>query len=316
MARIRSIKPEFFKHLELQELENEYRGQYVMFIYAGLWTQCDKNGVFFYNAKVLKNEILPYIEFDMQISLDILEKRGYFIKFSANGRDYGFVQNFNKYQFPTKNEKDSPAKYPLPPKEILEGSQAQIEKFPSISENVPSNDTENHTEAEGLQDKGIRIKESDGSIEPQSLKDALILSSLLLDLHRQVIPDYLSGKDDKKIIERWAKDIEQLIRIDKKPPETIKQVIHYVKTPGCFWFPNIQSGKKLREKYETLYSQMLRQTSKVILPEKKTYIPDAEQTNQMLDEYKKDYLNAATGLSLSDGLKQVLREKRNKEVNV
>ena len=61
MARIRSVKPDFFKHLELNELENSYPGQYIMLVYEGLWTQCDKNGVFFCNAKVLKTDILPYI---------------------------------------------------------------------------------------------------------------------------------------------------------------------------------------------------------------------------------------------------------------
>ena len=75
MARIRSIKPEFFKHLDLQELEISHPGQNIMLVYAGLWTQCDKNGVFFCNAKVLKNEILPYLDFDMQKTLDILENR-------------------------------------------------------------------------------------------------------------------------------------------------------------------------------------------------------------------------------------------------
>jgi len=166
MARIRSIKPEFFKHLELQELENEYRGQYVMFVYAGLWTQCDKNGVFFYNSKVIKNEILPYIDFDMQKSLDILEKNKYFIKYTVNGRDYGFIQNFEKYQFPTKNEKDSPAKYPLPPNEILEQI-THFETLPSTPEDVPENVPENHTKAEGLKDNRSKDNRITGAADSE-----------------------------------------------------------------------------------------------------------------------------------------------------
>ena len=93
----------------------------------------------------------------------------------------------------------------------------------------------------------------------QSQKDAFELSELLLTTHRKEISDYLSGKDDEKTIRMWAADIEKLIRIDKKQPETIRRVVLWAKTPGCFWFPNIQSGKKLREKYETLYGQMTRQ---------------------------------------------------------
>lgn len=91
----------------------------------------------------------------------------------------------------------------------------------------------------------------------QSQKDAIELSTLLLTSHRREIPDYLSGKNDEKTINSWAQDIEKLIRLDGKSPDAIRQVILWAKTPGGFWFPNIQSGKKLREKYEVLYSQML-----------------------------------------------------------
>ncbi|MDR2915115.1 MAG: DUF6291 domain-containing protein [Tannerella sp.] len=104
----------------------------------------------------------------------------------------------------------------------------------------------------------------DGSSEPplsESEKDAFELSTLLLTTHRAEIPDYLSGKDDKKTIKRWAEDIEKLIRIDGKPPDRVRQVILWAKTPGNFWFNNIQSGQKLREQFERLYGQMLEKKS-------------------------------------------------------
>ncbi|MDR0290426.1 MAG: hypothetical protein LBI06_05770 [Treponema sp.] len=142
MARIRSIKPEFFKHLELQELEAKNPGQNIMLVYAGLWTQCDKNGVFLYNAKVLKNEILPYMDFDMQKTLDALEKEGYFERYKSGGREYGFISNFNKYQFPSQNEKKQPAKYPEPPEK------AHFETCLGTLQDVLGNDTE----SEGSQD--------------------------------------------------------------------------------------------------------------------------------------------------------------------
>ena len=155
MARIRSIKPEFFKHYELQELEISNPGHYIMLVYAGIWTQCDKNGVFFYNAKVLKNEILPYIDFDMQKTLDILEKEGYFKRYKHGNREYGYVQNFLKYQFPTKGEKEAPAKYPMPPEKDDLGNDAG-----NIPEDIPNNhsgDTPgNDTKPEGIWITGKR----------------------------------------------------------------------------------------------------------------------------------------------------------------
>ncbi|MCL2879910.1 MAG: hypothetical protein FWF29_06680 [Treponema sp.] len=266
MSRIRTIKPEFFKHLELCELENENQGQYVMLVYAGLWTQCDKNGVFRYNDKILKNEILPYINFDMSKTLSILETKGYFVRFNSDDdKEYGFIQNFRKYQFPSRNEKSIPSKYPLPPDTFLNMPRHESEHAQAHSGTCPGTN-QNNTEPEGSQDKGSQDKGSQesshaGSAEPsQSEKDAIKLSTLLLNAHRAEIPNYLSGKDDQKTINRWALDIEKLIRIDQKPPEIIKQVIFWAKTPGNFWFSNIESGKKLREKYETLYSQMQTRT--------------------------------------------------------
>jgi exoribonuclease R len=99
----------------------------------------------------------------------------------------------------------------------------------------------------------------DGSSEPppsESQKSALELSELLLSSHRKEIPDYLSGKNDSKVTQKWALDIEKLIRIDKKPPDKIRQVILWAKTPGNFWFNNIQSGEKLRKHFERLFGQM------------------------------------------------------------
>ena len=167
MARIRSIKPEFFKHGDLQDLEVANPGQYVMLVYAGLWTQCDKNGVFFCRARELKTDILPYIDFDMQKTLDILEKEGYFRRFRHKNRDYGYIQNFKKYQFPTKKEKDSPTRYPTPPSGIhsdyeeITGNHAG-----EVPGEVPGDDAGNHTGAEGLKDKRIE------GIQDQRKKDS------------------------------------------------------------------------------------------------------------------------------------------------
>lgn len=94
---------------------------------------------------------------------------------------------------------------------------------------------------------------------PPDTKDALDLSLLLLAEHRKTDPKFLAAKDDRKTAARWAEDVEKLIRIDGRPEAEIREVILWVKTPGNFWLPNIESGKKLREKYPTLLAQMQRE---------------------------------------------------------
>jgi len=59
----------------------------------------------------------------------------------------------------------------------------------------------------------------------------------------------------------WARDINLLICIDQRSPEEIRRVIEWCQLPGGFWGPNILSGRKLREKFDTLSGQMMRETS-------------------------------------------------------
>jgi hypothetical protein len=203
MARIRSIKPEFFKHGDLQDLEIANPGQYVMLVYAGLWTLCDKNGVFLCNARDIKNEILPYINFDMQKTLDVLEKDGYFVKYQFKGKVYGFVPTFEKYQFPTANEKKCPPKYPAPPENFM--GKEHFETFSSTSENVPENELERsqaHSQAGRIKDKGIqdkRIKDLSGSSKPPEEKNG---SFTLLDKE---------PKNDKERVEKqWLLNYREM----------------------------------------------------------------------------------------------------------
>lgn len=82
----------------------------------------------------------------------------------------------------------------------------------------------------------------------------LILATLLMTEHRKHDPKFLVGKEHETT-QKWAKDIERLIRLDERTPDEIRRVIVWCQSLGCFWAPNILSGAKLREKYPTLLSQ-------------------------------------------------------------
>lgn len=85
--------------------------------------------------------------------------------------------------------------------------------------------------------------------------EAMRLATLLLEKSRAHDPKIAIGKD-KQTITSWSKDIEKLIRLDKRTPEEVESVILWCKGKGNFWIPNIMSGKKLREKFPTLFAQM------------------------------------------------------------
>ena len=57
--RIRTVKPEFFQHEGLFDLE-QFSGLPIRVAFAGLWTCCDREGRFKWRSRQLKTDILPY----------------------------------------------------------------------------------------------------------------------------------------------------------------------------------------------------------------------------------------------------------------
>lgn len=115
MARIRTIKPEFFRHEELQDLAAKH-GAHVMLVFAALWGHCDKAGRFEWKPRTLKLDILPFLEFDMGAVLDLLEAAGLMESYTVDGKRYGLIPTFVDHQNIGGKEKEAPAKYPEPPK--------------------------------------------------------------------------------------------------------------------------------------------------------------------------------------------------------
>ncbi len=84
-------------------------------------------------------------------------------------------------------------------------------------------------------------------IKPYSLtSDEVRLSELLLSL---IIKRNATHK--KPNIQTWAKEIDRMIRIDKREAEDIEKVIEWCQADS-FWQNNILSTKKLREKFDQL----------------------------------------------------------------
>jgi hypothetical protein len=69
MPRIRSLKPTFFKDPELADQPVHAR-----MLYAGLWTQADREGRLKDDVKYLKVEIFPWDEVDVEALLVGLAK--------------------------------------------------------------------------------------------------------------------------------------------------------------------------------------------------------------------------------------------------
>jgi hypothetical protein len=91
--------------------------------------------------------------------------------------------------------------------------------------------------------------------EPEPLPaEAGSLATLLYTLHIQNISKARDVTDSQ--FRKWSEDIDKINRIDGRSWEEIEKVIRHVKTSGNFWAPNIMSGAKLRDKFDTIFAQM------------------------------------------------------------
>jgi hypothetical protein len=88
--------------------------------------------------------------------------------------------------------------------------------------------------------------------------ESIKLATLLYSLHRDLIDSKYNVSEVR--LSSWADEIEKLHRIDGRDWGEIESVVTWVKHDS-FWASVILSGKKLREKYPTLFTQMKRKPS-------------------------------------------------------
>lgn len=114
MARIRTIKPEFWTDERIVELS-----AFARLLFIGLWNFCDDDGRMVYSPKRIKLQIFPAD--DVQISELFGELRGksedFGVKslvdiYGIGNTQYLQVSNFSKHQ---KVDKRTPSKVPPPP---------------------------------------------------------------------------------------------------------------------------------------------------------------------------------------------------------
>ena len=106
MPRIRTVKPEFFKHEGLYDLEQEM-GLPMRLAYEGLWCCADREGRFEWRPRRLKTDILPYDDVDFSRVLDALSTRGYLVRYASGGAEYGWIPTFLEHQIVNNRERDS-----------------------------------------------------------------------------------------------------------------------------------------------------------------------------------------------------------------
>jgi hypothetical protein len=89
----------------------------------------------------------------------------------------------------------------------------------------------------------------------KSMIDAIEVAEYLVTKLSGSIDGYKRPTDAS--LKKWAKELERAIRLDGRTKEKLLSVIDWIHDGnGTFWIPNIKSGKKLRDQFDTLWFQM------------------------------------------------------------
>lgn len=97
MARIRSVHPGLFTDEAFVSLTPLAR-----LLLIGLWTEADDQGVFEWKPIALKMRLLPVDDADVPALLGEMAALNVVRGFEHDGKQYGLIRNFRKYQRPKK----------------------------------------------------------------------------------------------------------------------------------------------------------------------------------------------------------------------
>ena len=109
MARIRTIKPEFFTSEDIVSLTPLAR-----LFYVSLWCEADREGRFEWKPKTLKMRYLPADDCDVAALCDELVTAGMVELYDHDGRTYAVIPGFTRHQ--VINNREQPSDIPEPPK--------------------------------------------------------------------------------------------------------------------------------------------------------------------------------------------------------
>lgn len=207
MARIRTVKPEFFRHYDLFKAEEE-TDLPLRLAFSGLWTVADKEGRFKYLPPQLKLEVLPYDKVDFESVLLALDKYGFIEIYEVGGKKYAHIPTFKDHQRITGTERDTESRIP-------QKQQGNTSEAPCIDTGSTLDDRK------GREGKG-REKEGKGE-EGRTHLDEKFIGIVIYDAEKEILNSPIifeqicmkTGKDSttaKEVLRKyhlWLEEKEQ-----------------------------------------------------------------------------------------------------------
>lgn len=251
MARIRTVKPEFFQDEALASCTPHAR-----LLAIALLQICDAKGIFRYVPMQIHAHAFPWeASVNSPALLRELEGVGYVKFYAVDGKQFGIVPGFLKHQRLTGKEAQSGGLYPLPSPEnqgFALGEAAANDPDASLGS------TQMPRKGKG---KGKEEREESGEVSPSAKSkfspDDMTTAEFFFDSIRKTQPDF-----KKPNLNQWAESVRLMRERDNRDLSEICRVWLWARKDG-FWQKNILSADKLRQKYDQLKANMGSQDGKV-----------------------------------------------------
>ena len=260
MARIRSIKPEFFTSESVGALSFAAR-----LTFAGLWTHVDDRGRAKDNPRVIRGQLWPNDEetissADVASHIDELVEHGMVCRYKHDGKDYLHVINMRKHQ---SINKPSASKLPECSTHADSSNPGDPGNLPDDSGNTPGVVPEDSRGEQGTgnreQGTGKEREETPSSSEtatpptdpppPPDERD---------DVERicKHLADRIEGNGSRRpnVTAKWRAAARLMLDRDGRAETDIHAAIDWCQNHE-FWRGNVMSLPKLRDKYDQLRLQ-------------------------------------------------------------
>jgi hypothetical protein len=187
MSRIRSIHPGLWTDEQFVSLSS-----FARLLFMGIWNECDDKGIFPWSPLQMKMRILPADNVDASTLMAELEAADCIKRYEIDGKCFGAVRNFAKFQRPKMPNNIHPAT-----EEILIFAGHKPTKAPNASEELRK-DLPNASEKSPQME---RRREEEGDIPLPNGNGAAPASDKVF---WDAAVAYLGGK--RSLIGKWSKD--------------------------------------------------------------------------------------------------------------
>lgn len=266
VARIRTIKPEFFTSLTIADLTPEQRLTFI-----GLWTHVDDDGRCVDDPRLIKAAVWPLDDrtaADVEKDLRVLTESSLIARYTLKQKRYLAVTGWYEHQ---KINRPTESKLPAP---------EDGKPTPPTCNNDPSvNPHQQFSEDSPPERKGKERNREQGTSEIATRSDAL-LDRPEIDQICNRLADRIEANGSKRpvITKRWRDAARLMLDADHRTQQQIHAAIDWCQNHE-FWRANILSMPKLREKYEQLSLQAQRPNNGSVI-----HIDRRQQaTNELFD---------------------------------